>query len=162
MELLVQALLDSDKMLLVLWGLVFFIICIFIFYHKDKTHPQFDITDMVMEGGHVSKTAVFLVCSFILTSWMMVYLTIDGDMNPGYFSIYIGAWIAPIMAKIVKGPSVPPEDEKSEIPPKDNNQAIGLADLKSAAKIEDTSIKQQIKEEKGKQELKEIKDDAKP
>lgn len=112
MEFLEMEFTDADKMVWLLFIVVLFAINILYKKHKDPNQPNFDLTDLLMEGGHVSKTAVFLCGSYILTTWMMMRLTINGKMTEGYFSIYIGAWIAPILVKILKGDPEPPKTDR--------------------------------------------------
>jgi hypothetical protein len=62
---------------------------------------DFNILDLLMENGRVSKAAVVLMGAFALTSWLMVQLTLAGKMTEGYFGLYSAAWIAPVVVKLI-------------------------------------------------------------
>jgi len=59
------------------------------------------------DDGKVSKAAAVMWGSFALTTWTMVYLTINEKLSEGYFTAYIAAWVAPAVVKLIKGPSPP-------------------------------------------------------
>jgi hypothetical protein len=79
--------------------------------HKSDTgvFAYFNLLDLLMENGRVSRIAcVFLACFGIL-SWIMVRLTVEHKMTEGYFLGYAGACFAPIIAKMFgSAPVVPP------------------------------------------------------
>ena len=79
-------------------------------FHADPARQNFDLSDLWMENGRVSKISVFIVGAFLVTSWVIVHLTFADKMTEGYFTIYVGAWIAPIITRIIKGAS-PTEKE---------------------------------------------------
>lgn len=76
--------------------------------HKsgDAAFVHFNLMDLIMENGRVSKLACVFMGSFGVTSWIMVRLTLDGKMTEMLFSAYAAAWIAPIVAKLFS-PSPP-------------------------------------------------------
>lgn len=80
--------------------------------HKDPT-VDFNILDLLMENGRVSKAAVVMMGAFSLTSWMMIQLTLSKLMTEGYFGLYSAAWIAPVVVKLItQGPTVhKPKDD---------------------------------------------------
>ncbi len=80
-------------LLVILWSL----------YRFHKGPKQFDLTDLLMENGRVSKIAVAFMLTLVVTSWMMAYMTLNKTITEGFLGIYIGAWVAPIVARIVKG-----------------------------------------------------------
>lgn len=63
----------------------------------------FDLTDLLKENGRVSKISVAFMLTLIVTSWMMIHMTMAKSLTEGYFLAYLGAWVAPIVARIVKG-----------------------------------------------------------
>ena len=82
--------------------------------HKSDNDQfaAFNLLDLIMDQGRVSRVAcVFLACFGIL-SWIMIRLTIGGKMTEGYFMGYAGACFAPIVAKMFSAsspPAQPPE-----------------------------------------------------
>ena len=91
-----------------------FVILIFawILYRWHRSDKKFDLSDLLMENGHVSKIAVAFMLTLLVTSWIMIYLTSMGKLTEGYLTIYAGAWIAPIVARIVKGT---PQPDKTDV-----------------------------------------------
>jgi hypothetical protein len=64
---------------------------------------EFNAFDLIMSGGRVDKIAVSFMLVLILSSWIMLDLQINGKMTEGYLGIYVGAWIAPLVSKVVVG-----------------------------------------------------------
>jgi hypothetical protein len=61
---------------------------------------NFNLLDLIMDNGRISRMAcVFLACFGVL-SWIMVRLTIENKMTEGYFMGYAGACFAPIIARL--------------------------------------------------------------
>lgn len=71
---------------------------------RDKKFKEFNLFDLLMEHGRLSRIACVFLGSFLTTSWIMVRLTLDGKMTEGYLAGYGALWVAPIVAKIL-GPS---------------------------------------------------------
>lgn len=105
-----------DWMVVVLVMVIIAIIYEFYRAQKDETFQAFNLYDLFMENGRLSRSSVVMMGAFALTSWMMVNLTLNNKMTEGYLLAYGGMWVAPSLTRIVKGP-VPPQ-EKPGIPPK--------------------------------------------
>jgi hypothetical protein len=85
--------------------LVASLVLIWNFYRAQKNPMfSFDLFDLVMENGRLSKTSVAFVSTLFVTSWIMVRLTLDGKLTEGYFAAYAAAWIAPLVAKLFSPP----------------------------------------------------------
>lgn len=63
----------------------------------------FNAFDLITHDGRVDKIAVSYMLVLILSSWIMMDLQVNGKMTEGYFGIYIGAWIVPLVSKVVVG-----------------------------------------------------------
>lgn len=90
--------------------------------HQDR-NVDFDLRDLLMENGRVSKAAAVMMGSFAATTWFFIYYALNGKMTEGYFGLYIGAWIAPVVARLVSngatnGGSVKVTTETTVTPPK--------------------------------------------
>ena len=70
---------------------------------RDKNF-QFDLFDLIMENGRVSKVAVAFMITLAVTSWIVLRMTIDGKMNELIFGAYGAMWVAPIIAKLFSQP----------------------------------------------------------
>ena len=68
---------------------------------------QFNLLDLLMENGRVSKLACVFLGSFGVTSWVMVRLTLDNHMSEAYLAAYGALWIVPITAKLFAAPPQP-------------------------------------------------------
>jgi hypothetical protein len=62
---------------------------------------DFELRDLFMENGRASKGAVVLMGAFAATTWFFMYYTLTGRMTEGYFGLYAGAWIAPVVARMI-------------------------------------------------------------
>ncbi len=60
----------------------------------------FNVFDILMENGRVSRLACVFLGSFLVSCWVMIRLTIDGKMTEGFFTAFGGIWVAPILAKL--------------------------------------------------------------
>jgi hypothetical protein len=73
-----------------------------------STKSSISLDDLLLgDDGKISKAATVMWGSFALTTWTMVYLTINEKLTEGYFTAYIAAWVAPAVVKLIKG-SAPP------------------------------------------------------
>lgn len=70
---------------------------------------RIDLDDLLLgEDGKLSKAAAVMLGAFLVTTWMMVWLTLREKMTEGYLAIYVAAWITPTVTKLVKGPATTP------------------------------------------------------
>lgn len=71
------------------------------FYRYQKNRENtFNILDLLMENGRVSRLAAAFMMTLVVTSWVMIKLTVDGKMTEGYLMAFGGMWIAPIISKM--------------------------------------------------------------
>ena len=67
---------------------------------NDDAFKHFNLLDLLMENGRVSRLASVFLGSFLVSSWIMVRMTIDGKMTELIFAAYGAMWVAPIIAKL--------------------------------------------------------------
>lgn len=67
--------------------------------HKDRQF-RFNVFDLIMEHDKVSRLACAFMGSFLVSSWIMVRVTLDGKMTDTLFAAYGAIWVAPIIAKL--------------------------------------------------------------
>lgn len=91
--------------LLILWGLE---------RKNADRHSHFSFDDLLTENGKTSKAACVMFGSFAATTWLLVFLTATGKITEGYFGLYLTAWVAPAVTRIIKGPeaAAPPAPDK--------------------------------------------------
>lgn len=93
---------------------------IFSLIKRDRSiSSKINLEDLLIgEDDKVSKAAAVMMGAFAMTTWLMVYLAMSGKMTEGYLAIYVGAWIAPTVTKLIVGQSAPPanvtETQRSE------------------------------------------------
>ena len=71
--------------------------------HKSPD-VDFNLLDLLMENGRVSKVSCEMMWSFALHSWVMIDLEVHGKMTEGYLTIYGATWVAPLIARIFTAP----------------------------------------------------------
>lgn len=74
--------------------------------HKDPT-VRFNLLDLLMDNGRVSKTACAFMATLSVTSGIMALLMLNGKMTEGYFTAYGAMWVAPLVAKMFAAPTPP-------------------------------------------------------
>lgn len=79
------------------------------FYQLNRDRDDFNILDLIMENGRVSRIAFAFMLTLLVTSWIIVKLTVDGKMSEQYLFVYGGLWIAPVVAKLLS--NNPPADK---------------------------------------------------
>ena len=70
------------------------------FWHQHVSGNAFNLFDLLMENGRLSRLAAAFMLTLVVTSWVMIKLTIDGKMTEGYLMAFGGMWIAPIISKM--------------------------------------------------------------
>ena len=73
---------------------------------------DFDLLDLLMSNGRVSRMACAFSLALAVTSWIMLKLTIDQKMTEGYLGIYGGLWITPIISKMFATSSISEKETK--------------------------------------------------
>ena len=89
--------------------LIFGLLIAWSFYRAQRDPAvSFNLFDLVMENGKVSKLAVAFMTGLVVLSWIMIRLTVTGKMTEGYVGLYGGIIIAPVIAKLFSSsPSEP-------------------------------------------------------
>ena len=89
----------------VVFALAAFVLLLLIWRSLAKMHADesvnFDLRDLLMENGRVSKAACVMMGAFAVTTWQFVYYTLNGKLTEGYLGIYVAAWIAPVVARLI-------------------------------------------------------------
>lgn len=66
---------------------------------RDET-SVFNLLDLVMENGRLSRLAFAFIVTLAITSWIVVRLTLDKKMTEGFLWAYGTMWVAGIIAKM--------------------------------------------------------------
>ncbi len=85
------------------------LVVLFSLLRRDRNaHSAIDLEDLLIgEDGKVSKAACVMLGSFLMTTWVIVYLTYTGKLTEGYFTAYLATWVAPTVARLFKAPASP-------------------------------------------------------
>lgn len=70
--------------------------------HRDSSF-HFNLFDLLMENGKVSKISVAFMLTLGFSTWLMLHLTLHGKMTEGYFTTYGALWITPLVARVIFG-----------------------------------------------------------
>jgi hypothetical protein len=73
--------------------------------HRDPNNP-FDLFDLLKINGTVSKVAVAFLTTLFTSSWYVVHEALEKQLTDTAFAAYLAAWVAPIVAAILKGDGV--------------------------------------------------------
>lgn len=73
---------------------------------KDPT-VSFNMLDLLIENGRVSKVSCTFMGSFLLTCWIMLDLQFNGKMSENYLTIFGGLWVAPLITRVIFNKSNP-------------------------------------------------------
>ena len=86
--------------------------------HRSDTgiFAKFNLLDLLMENGRVSRIAFAFMATLVVTSWVIIRLTISGKLTDVIFGAYLTAWVAPIVAKMFSNqqPAVPQAAKPAE------------------------------------------------
>lgn len=88
------------------------VVALAIFWSMYRAHRNaaftFNVFDILMDNGRVSRLACVFMGSFLVSSWVMVRMTFDGKMTEGLFMAYGTVWVAPIIAKLFSPAPITP------------------------------------------------------
>lgn len=89
----------TDVYLYILLAAFAFVVAVSLWrFQKGDNH--FDLLDLLMENGRVSRLAAAFSIALVVTSWIMLKLAVDGKMTEGYLGIYGSTWVAPIISRM--------------------------------------------------------------
>lgn len=89
-----------DPMLFALGAI--FVFCVVSFWRAHRAcNIAFNAFDLITENGKVSKIALAFMMAFAVTTWILIDQQMKGTLTEGVFGLYLGAWVAPLVAKVV-------------------------------------------------------------
>ena len=71
-----------------------------------KEGNSFNLLDLLLENGRVSRIAVAFNVALVATTWVFIKLSIDTKMTEGFMLAYGGMWVAPIISKMLSNNQV--------------------------------------------------------
>jgi hypothetical protein len=98
---------NSHIILIVVLAAVLLALLITLVRSDRNTRSAIDLEDLLLgPDGKLSKAAAVLLGSFLMTTWVIVWLTYTNRLTEGYFTAYLAAWVAPTIANLFKAASV--------------------------------------------------------
>lgn len=91
-----------DPMLIILCAISIAVAYSFWRAHK-RPDVVFDFFDLIMVNGKVDKIAVAFMLVLAVSTWVIVDQQIKGKLTEGMFGLWLGAWVTPLVAKVVFG-----------------------------------------------------------
>lgn len=64
---------------------------------------QFNALDLIMVDGKVDRIATVFMIAFAVSTWVIVDMEIKGKLDAGVLGLWLGAWVGPLVAKMVFG-----------------------------------------------------------
>lgn len=68
--------------------------------HRSKL-ASFDAFDLIMEDGKASKIALAFMLVLAVSTWVIIDQQIQSKLTEGMFGLWLGAWVVPLVAKVV-------------------------------------------------------------
>lgn len=96
-------------------GLVFILLVAWSLYraHRDPALQHFNIFDLLMENGRVSRLAFVFMGSWAAMTWTFLKLAVEGRLTEGYFTAFAVSCYAPLVVRMFapRGAGAPPASE---------------------------------------------------
>lgn len=94
--------LDNRAMVFLLFGIVTIVVTLTL-RHVNRNSP-INLEDLLLGAdGRISKASALLFGSFLLSSWVVGYQTLNGTLSDVVFSGYLAVWVTPTLAAMFKG-----------------------------------------------------------
>ena len=96
-----------DPMLTILAAVA---VCIGLALWRAHRRPGFDFNlfDLLMENGRVSRLALWYNVSGAVSTWVIIDAQIKDKLSEGLFGLWLTAWVGSIIAKLVFNRTEPP------------------------------------------------------
>ena len=89
-------------------GIVILLIVWVLERRSKNAVSKINLDDLLIgDDGKISKAAFVMHGSFVVTSWVMVYQTLNKTLTDASFGLYVAAWVAPTVTKLIKGAPPP-------------------------------------------------------
>jgi len=93
---------NSHIVLIAVLAFALLAVLVTLFRRDRNAHSAIDLEDLLIgEDGKLSKSACVLLGSFLMTTWVIVYLTYTGKLTDMYFATYVTAWVTPTVTKLI-------------------------------------------------------------
>ena len=95
----------SDQLYNAAFAIVLLLI-VWSFYRAQRDPANsFNLFDLILENGRVSRIGFAFLVALLVTSWVLVKMASNAQRDLDVvFSAYLAAWVAPIVAKLFSPP----------------------------------------------------------
>ena len=80
--------------------------------HRNNA-TTFNALDLIMVAGKLDRIATVFMIAFAVSTWVIVDMEIKGKLDAGTFGLWLGAWVGPLVAKMVFGKNEMPSTTSS-------------------------------------------------
>lgn len=93
-----------DMIMVGILGIVILIILWSLERRNKNSRSKINLDDLLIgDDGRASKAAFVMHGSFVVTSWVIIYQALNKSLSDLTFAAYVGAWVVPAVAKLIKG-----------------------------------------------------------
>lgn len=97
---------SHEIILVAILGLVILVIVWSLERRSKNTASQIHLDDLLLGAdGKASKAAFVMGGSFVVTTWVVIFETLNKSLSDITFAAYVGAWVVPAVTVLIKGPS---------------------------------------------------------
>lgn len=93
----------SREWMLIILALAVLVVLVSLWRAHRNALVRFNIFDLVMENGRVSKISVSYMLVLGVSTWVVVNQEISGKLTEGIFGMWLAAWVSPLVARVVFG-----------------------------------------------------------
>lgn len=85
----------------ILLGAILAVLVVILWHAHHNQNIAFNLFDLLMDDGKVSRTGVAFMLTLGVTTWVIVDLAIDERLTEAYLTIYCTSWVAPLVARVI-------------------------------------------------------------
>jgi len=89
--------------MLVVLALAALIVLITFWREHRNSNSTFNSLDLIMVDGKLDRIATVFMIAFAVSTWVIVDLEIKSKLDAGVLGLWLGAWVGPLVAKMVFG-----------------------------------------------------------
>jgi hypothetical protein len=93
-----------DALMLAILALVLLLVVRSIDRRNKSQASKLNLDDLLLgSDGKASKAAFVMGGSFLVTSWIVIFQTLNKTLSDLTFAAYVGAWVVPAVTVLIKG-----------------------------------------------------------
>lgn len=94
-----------EVILVAILGLVILVILWSLERRNKNTASHIHLDDLLLgPDGKASKAAFVMGGSFVVTTWVIIFETLNRSLSDTIFAAYCGFWVVPAVTALIKGP----------------------------------------------------------